>query len=45
MVFIAAAALSVVSALASLLRGGRYVPPEPAAPAAEVPAEGTKAVS
>ncbi len=45
-VFIAAAALSVVSALASLLRGGRYVPPEPAAaPATEVPAEGTKAVS
>ena len=45
-VFIAAAALSVVAALASLLRGGRPVPPEPAPePAAEAPAQGTKASS
>ncbi len=45
-VFIAAAALSVVAALASLLRGGRPVPPEPAPqPAAEAPAQGTKAAS
>ena len=45
-VFIAAAALSVVAALASLLRGGRYVPPELAPqPAAEAPAQGTKASS
>jgi hypothetical protein len=45
-VFIAAAALSVVAALASLLRGGRFVPVAPVAvEAAEVPAEGTKAVS
>jgi len=45
-VFIAAASLSVVAALASLLRGGRPVPPEPAPqPPAEAPAEGTKASS
>ena len=45
-VFIAAAALSAVAALASLLRGGRSVPPELAPqPAAEAPAEGTKAAS
>ena len=45
-VFIAAAALSVVAALASLLRGGRPVPPELAPqPAAETPAQGTKASS
>ncbi len=45
-VFIAAAALSVVAALASLLRGGKFVPREPAAaePSA-VAAEGTKAAS
>jgi type IV secretory pathway VirB2 component (pilin) len=45
-VFIAAAALSLVAALASLLRGGKFVPREPAAaePAA-VAAEGTKAAS
>ena len=42
-VFIAAAPLSVGVALASLLRGGRSVPPELAPqPAAEAPAEGTK---
>ena len=45
-VFIAAAALSVVAALASLLRGGRPVPPEPAPqPTAETPAQDTKASS
>ena len=38
-VFIAAALLSAGAAFASLLRGGRFVPPEPAAaPAPEVPA-------
>jgi hypothetical protein len=42
-VFIAAAGLSVVSALASMLRGGRYTPPEPAQePARGLPAEVTK---
>jgi MFS family permease len=45
-VFIAAAGLSVVAALASLLRGGRFVPREPAAAeATAVPAEDTKAAS
>ena len=45
-VFSAAAALSVVAALASLLRGGKFVPREPAAaePSAAA-AEGTKAAS
>jgi hypothetical protein len=33
-VFIAAASLSAVAAFASLLRGGRYVPPESAPPLA-----------
>jgi MFS family permease len=41
-VFVTAAALAAVAALASLLRGGRYVPPESGPrPAAEAPARGT----
>src|SRR5271170_102188 len=41
-VFVTAAALAAVAALASLLRGGRYVPPESAPrQAAEAPAHGT----
>jgi hypothetical protein len=40
-VFVAAASLATVAAFASLLRGGRAVPPEPGPQqAAEVPAEG-----
>ena len=45
-VFAAAAALAAVAAFASVLRGGRHVPPEPAPPpAAEAPAQGTKTTS
>jgi MFS family permease len=45
-VFIAAAVLSAVAAFASLLRGGRSIPPGlVAAEASEVPAEGTKTAS
>jgi hypothetical protein len=41
-VFVAAASLATVAAFASLLRGGRPVPPEPGPQqAAEAPAEGT----
>ena len=40
-VFVAAASLAAVAAFASLLRGGRTVPPEPGSQqAAEAPAEG-----
>ena len=42
-VFVAAASLATVAAFASLLRGGRLVPPEPGArQVAEAPAEGTE---
>ena len=42
-VFVAAASLAAVAAFASLLRGGRPVPPEPGPQqAAEAPADGTK---
>src|ERR1700683_1940958 len=45
-VFVAAASLAAVAAFASLLRGGRTVPPEPGPrQAAEAPAEGTRASS
>ena len=41
-VFVAAASLATVAAFASLLRGGRPVPPDPRPrQAAEAPAEGT----
>jgi MFS family permease len=41
-VFVTAAALAAVAALASLLRGGRYAPPESGPrPSAEAPAQGT----
>ena len=43
--FIAAAMLSLVAALASLLRGGKFVPRESAAEPSAVGAEGTKAAS